>query len=60
MNWSDLHIRLTRAGLSADATAHVPKTAVTGVTQDSRKVRPGYVFVAVRGHQADGHTYIRH
>ncbi|MXY07440.1 MAG: UDP-N-acetylmuramoyl-L-alanyl-D-glutamate--2,6-diaminopimelate ligase [Rhodothermaceae bacterium] len=60
MNWSDLHIRLTRAGLAANAIEHVPETAVTGVTQDSRKVQPGYVFVAVRGHQADGHTYIRH
>ena len=60
MNWSDLHIRLTSAGLSAGATSHMPEIAVTGVTQDSRKVRPGYVFVAVRGHRVDGHTYIKH
>lgn len=31
---------------------------VTGVTSDSRKVRPGFVFVAVRGVQSDGHEHI--
>jgi UDP-N-acetylmuramoyl-L-alanyl-D-glutamate--2,6-diaminopimelate ligase len=32
--------------------------SVTGVTSDSRQVQPGYVFVAVRGTQTDGHQFI--
>jgi len=32
---------------------------VTLVTEDSRKVRPGAVFVAVRGTLMDGHTFVR-
>lgn len=31
---------------------------VTTVTSDSRRVVPGSVFVAVRGHDADGHDHI--
>ncbi|MCX7598599.1 MAG: UDP-N-acetylmuramoyl-L-alanyl-D-glutamate--2,6-diaminopimelate ligase [Armatimonadetes bacterium] len=33
-------------------------TAVKGVTHDSRQVRPGYVFVAIRGFRADGADFI--
>jgi UDP-N-acetylmuramoyl-L-alanyl-D-glutamate--2,6-diaminopimelate ligase len=32
---------------------------ITAVTADSRQVRPGSLFVAVRGAEADGHDYIR-
>ncbi len=31
---------------------------VTGITDDSRQVQPGYVFVAVLGGAFDGHDYI--
>ncbi|HRU06900.1 MAG TPA: UDP-N-acetylmuramoyl-L-alanyl-D-glutamate--2,6-diaminopimelate ligase [Candidatus Brocadiia bacterium] len=30
---------------------------VTGVTHDSRAVRPGFVFVAIRGQRDDGHAH---
>lgn len=32
--------------------------AVEGLTLDSRKVRPNWMFVAIRGSQTDGHDYI--
>lgn len=31
---------------------------ITGVTGDSRKVKPGYVFLCIAGTNADGHAYI--
>jgi UDP-N-acetylmuramoyl-L-alanyl-D-glutamate--2,6-diaminopimelate ligase len=31
---------------------------IKGLAYDSRQVKPGYVFVALRGHQLDGHDYI--
>ncbi len=31
---------------------------ITGITADSRQVRPGYLFVAVPGLSVDGHAYI--
>ena len=31
--------------------------AVTGVTSDSRKVRPGFLFIAIAGNKADGGAY---
>jgi UDP-N-acetylmuramoyl-L-alanyl-D-glutamate--2,6-diaminopimelate ligase len=31
---------------------------VTGVKIDSRQVKPGFLFVAIRGTQTDGHQYI--
>ena len=33
-------------------------TSISGVDIDSRKIKPGYLFVAIRGTQADGHLYI--
>ena len=41
-------------GTGADATDPL----VSGVVQDSRQVRPGYLFVAIRGAETDGHRYI--
>lgn len=34
------------------------KTEVTAIHNDSRKVTPGSLFVAVKGYAADGHAYI--
>lgn len=31
---------------------------IAGVTSDSRKVQPGWAFVAIQGSRADGHAYI--
>ncbi len=33
-------------------------TAITGLTEDSRAVEPGFLFVAVAGTSDDGHNYI--
>lgn len=33
---------------------------VTGITMDSRKVQPGFVFVAAPGFSQDGHGFIEH
>ncbi len=38
--------------------ADLPEVEVGGVTADSRRVRPGWVFVAVRGEHVDGHDYL--
>ena len=32
---------------------------ICGVTADSRQVRPGYAFVAIRGTTVDGHRYLQ-
>ena len=34
------------------------KIEITGITADSRNVKPGYLFVAVKGTTADGHDFI--
>lgn len=31
---------------------------ITGITSDSRKVKPGFAFVAIPGEKEDGHNYI--
>ena len=31
---------------------------MAGITHDSRKVKKGYVFVAIQGYKLDGHDYI--
>ena len=37
----------------------VPNATVNGVTEDSRQVRPGYIFVARAGTKTDGLKYIQ-
>lgn len=35
-----------------------PETEISGISYDSRRTRPGDLFVAVRGFEADGHRFI--
>lgn len=53
MNWTELkrHIKYT------DSKGN-NSFEVAGIDLDSRKIKPDYVFVAVRGLKSDGHDYI--
>ena len=46
-------------GIETVKTACSPDTEIAGITNDSRKVGPGYAFIAVRGYESDGHRYIQ-
>ena len=35
------------------------QTDITGVNIDSRRIQPGHLFVAIKGTQVDGHSFIR-
>ncbi len=39
-------------------TGHPSDLAIDGIAYDSRKIQPGWLFVAVRGTHTDGHRYI--
>lgn len=47
---------LCQRALGAGGFATKP---IHGVTDDSRQVRPGWLYVACRGQRADGHDYVR-
>lgn len=49
---------LRRAGLLVSSSGELGPVA--GVTMDSRRVEAGFVFVAVRGSQQDGHGFVAH
>ncbi|HBF43110.1 MAG TPA: UDP-N-acetylmuramoyl-L-alanyl-D-glutamate--2,6-diaminopimelate ligase [Desulfobacteraceae bacterium] len=36
-----------------------PETEIEGLAYDSREVKPGYLFVALRGQTLDGHDFIK-
>lgn len=40
------------------ATLHGGDVEITGLTEDSRKVKPGFLFIAIPGTQQDGSAYI--
>lgn len=48
----------TCAGVPSVQEARLPSVAVTSLADDSRHVRPGGCFVAIRGGGVDGHEYI--
>ena len=49
---------LAEHGLLAGVRGTLPADA-TGITDDSRKVQPGFVFIAIRGSTSDGHDYLK-
>jgi len=54
---SDITAALDRAGLLAGTRGALPARAA-GIADDSRRVEPGGLFVAVRGSARDGHEYL--
>ena len=48
---------LERAGLLVEVRGRLPGQ-LTGITDDSRQVTPGALFVAVRGTARDGHDFL--
>ena len=40
-------------------TYNLCDTEITGITNDSRKVKPGYLYVAIKGYKTDGHNFIK-
>ncbi|MGC9395278.1 MAG: UDP-N-acetylmuramoyl-L-alanyl-D-glutamate--2,6-diaminopimelate ligase [Anaerolineae bacterium] len=44
--------------LETSGSATSGDTPIAGITDDSRQVRPGFLFVAVRGVSVDGHRFI--
>ena len=53
MHWNELIAEITAVGASGNST-----DAVTGVEYDSRRIKPGAVFVAMKGGTTDGNRYI--
>ena len=53
MNWKELIAEVTAVGAGGDSDQ-----PVTGVEYDSRRVRPGSVFVAMKGASTDGNRYV--
>lgn len=53
MNWSDLIAEISAVGTTGSSNAQI-----TGVEYDSRRVRSGSVFVAMKGGSTDGNHYV--
>ncbi len=53
MNWKELTDEITAVGAGGGSDA-----PVTGIEYDSRRVRPGSVFVAMKGGSTDGNKYV--
>jgi UDP-N-acetylmuramoyl-L-alanyl-D-glutamate--2,6-diaminopimelate ligase len=53
MNWQELTSEITTEGATGSSDA-----PIAGVEYDSRRVRPGAVFVAMKGGSTDGNKYI--
>jgi UDP-N-acetylmuramoyl-L-alanyl-D-glutamate--2,6-diaminopimelate ligase len=53
MKWNDLI-----AEIASEGSAGASEAPITGIEYDSRRVRPGAVFVAMRGGTTDGNRFI--
>ena len=60
MTWSHLRRALRAQGLArTDDPDGASDRPVTGIAYDSRVVKPGNVFVALKGQHADGTAFVR-
>ena len=57
MNWKELIEEVAAVGSGGGPEAGIGKP-ITGVEYDSRKVKPGAVFVAMKGGSTDGNRYV--
>jgi UDP-N-acetylmuramoyl-L-alanyl-D-glutamate--2,6-diaminopimelate ligase len=53
MNWNDLIAEVAAIGSAGSSAA-----TITGIEYDSRHIRPGAVFVAMRGGSTDGNRFV--
>jgi len=53
MNWKELAAEITAVGAGGGS-----EETVAGVEYDSRKIKPGAAFVAMKGGSTDGNRYI--
>jgi UDP-N-acetylmuramoyl-L-alanyl-D-glutamate--2,6-diaminopimelate ligase len=53
MNWKELIAEVTNVGTGGDSDGQI-----TGIEYDSRRVRRGSVFVAMKGGSADGNRFV--
>ncbi len=53
MKWNELIAEISAVGAEGDSDA-----PITGIEYDSRRVRPGSVFVAMKGGTTDGNRYV--
>ena len=51
-------LRTVFSAAPLNALDPIPPVMITGVTSDSRRVRKGYAFVAIKGENSDGYHYI--
>jgi len=49
---------LANSGVSPYSLTGDTDVEISGITYDSRKIGPGYLFVCIRGEHHDGHAYI--
>ena len=44
--------------VESDGEFNFQDIEIVGITNDSRRVKPGYLFVAIKGHKINGHCFI--
>ena len=54
----ELTLRKIAEACHGTVTPEAETVTVTGVQSDSRRVRPGDLFVAIKGEKADGHDFV--
>ncbi len=57
MLWNDLIAEVSGVG-SPGSSAAASNESITGIEYDSRRVKPGAVFVAMKGGSTDGNRYV--
>ncbi|MBL8078456.1 MAG: UDP-N-acetylmuramoyl-L-alanyl-D-glutamate--2,6-diaminopimelate ligase [Anaerolineales bacterium] len=59
LNQSDISLLRIFSEVPFSIPSDIPDVAISGIAIDSRAVKPGYLFVAMKGGLADGHDYIQ-
>ena len=56
--WGEIAVKEVSSAINGSQKSGSPDALVKGLSTDSRKMKPGYIFLALKGERYDGHNFL--
>ena len=57
--WGEITVKEVSSAINGSQIAGSPDELVKGLSTDSRKMKPGHIFLALKGERYDGHNFLK-
>ena len=58
--WGEIAVKEVSSAINGSQKSGSPNELVKGLSTDSRKMKSGYIFLALKGEKYDGHNFLNH